>query len=124
MVSESENDIDLSATKGKRSASEMGFDIPPAKRPEPEEDSVTESESDFDMQLPSRPPTSVQPSVLVTGNAVPHCDAGWCSPQLITETLRGSLPEDDSVTESESDEELPADVVGIHSKTRSHKLMV
>ena len=77
VVSESESDIGLSATRGKRSASEMGFDIPPAKRPEPEEGSVTESESDFDMRPPSRPPKSALP---VTGNAVAHCDAGWCSP--------------------------------------------
>ena len=122
MVSESESDVDLSVAKGKRSASEMGFEIPPAKRPEPEEDSVTESESDFDMQLPFRPPTSALPSAPVTGNAVVNCDVGWRSPLLITGTLRGSSPADDSVTESESDEELPAHVVGTHSKTSSHIL--
>ena len=93
VVSESESDIDLSATKGKRSASEMGFDIPPAKRPEPEEGSVTESESDFDMQPSSRPPPISAP--LVTGNAVAHCDAGWCSPSLTHPQERsvGSRPQ-------------------------------
>lgn len=58
VVSEHESDVGLSATKSKRTASDMGFKIPPAKRPEPDEGSVTESESDVDVVLPSRPPAS------------------------------------------------------------------
>jgi hypothetical protein len=58
VISEHESDVGLPATKSKRTASDMGFEIPPAKRPEPDEGSVTESESDVDVVLPSRPSAS------------------------------------------------------------------
>lgn len=70
----------------------MGFEIPPAKRPEPEEGSVTESESDFDMQLPSRPPTSALPSVPVTGNAVVHGDVSGAHLSSSQERSVGARP--------------------------------
>ena len=61
-MSESESEGELSAIKSKRKASEVGFSIPPAKRPEPAEASVTESESDIDVISPSRLPASVPAS--------------------------------------------------------------
>lgn len=80
-MSEPESDVELSATKSKRKASEVEFEIPPAKRPEPAEGSVTESESDFDMVIPSRTPTAVPgPS---RGNLAVYCDTVWSSPSTI-----------------------------------------
>jgi len=61
-VSELESEGELSATKSKRKASEVGFSVPPAKRPEPAEASVTESESDIDVVSLSRLPASASAS--------------------------------------------------------------
>jgi hypothetical protein len=61
-VSEPESEGELSATKSKRKASEVGFSIPPAKRPEPAEASVTESESDIDVVSLSCLPASASAS--------------------------------------------------------------
>ena len=61
-MSEPESEGDLSAIKSKRTASEVGFSIPPAKRPEPAEASVTESESDIDVVSLSRLPVSATAS--------------------------------------------------------------
>ena len=76
VVSEPETDVEVSATKNKRKASEMEFKIPPAKRPEPAEDSVTESESDLDVALPSGPPTSSLALATSKGNAAVHLTQG------------------------------------------------
>ncbi|KAH9953604.1 P-loop containing nucleoside triphosphate hydrolase protein [Russula dissimulans] len=76
----------------------MEFDIPPAKRPEKAEDSLTESESDSDVVLPSRLPTSGL--VAKKGTAT------------LPTAFRDVTPEEDSVTESESDDELPVEAVG------------
>jgi len=76
VVSEPETDVEVSATKNKRKASEMEFKIPPAKRPEPAEDSVTESESDLDVALPSGPPTSSLALAMSKGNAALHLTQG------------------------------------------------
>jgi hypothetical protein len=70
-VSEPESEGELSAIKGKRKASEVGFSVPPAKRPEPLEASVTESESDIDVVfLPASASASArkgtQQSIVVT----------------------------------------------------------
>jgi hypothetical protein len=62
VVSEPESEGELSAIKSKRKASEVGFSIPPAKRPEPAEASVTESESDIDLVSPSCLPASASAS--------------------------------------------------------------
>ena len=61
-MSEPESEGELSAIKSKRKASEVGFSIPPAKRPEPAEASVTESESDIDVVSASCFPASASPS--------------------------------------------------------------
>jgi hypothetical protein len=110
-VSEPESEGELSAIKSKRKASEVGFSIPPAKRPEPAEASVTESESDIDVVYPTRLPASAsastrkgtQQSVVVTA---------LCSSQLLIGDLRAPVSVDDSVTESESDNGFHVEVVG------------
>lgn len=112
-MSEPESDLELSATKSKRKASETEFEIPPAKRPEPIEGSVTESESDFDGVIPSRLPASVLTLGPSKGTTTSYCDTGLCSPQLPTGALRGFSPTADSVTESESDDGLPTEVVEV-----------
>lgn len=58
VVLESESDNGLPETQSKRKASEMDFEIPPAKRTEPTEGSMTESESDSDVIPFSRTPAS------------------------------------------------------------------
>jgi hypothetical protein len=74
-VSEPESEGELSAIKSKRTASEVGFSIPLAKRPELAEYSVTESESDTDVVSPSRLPTSGPTSAHGKGTATVHiCD--------------------------------------------------
>ncbi|KAH9044878.1 P-loop containing nucleoside triphosphate hydrolase protein [Lactarius hengduanensis] len=85
-ATESESDIPPE-TQSKRKASEMDFEIPPTKRTELDEGSTTESESDLDVTLPSSTLASALVSTLTTGG-------------------RKSSPLDDSVTESESDDEL------------------
>src|SRR6266702_7030848 len=62
VVPEPESDIELPETQSKRKASEMDFEIPPAKRTEPAEGSTTESESDLDVI----PPSSTLASALVS----------------------------------------------------------
>ena len=112
-MSEPESEGELSAIKSKRKASELGFSIPPAKRPETAECSVTESESDFDVVSPSRLPASA--SALARSKAattVHKFGTGLRSPRLLIEDLRGSWSTDDSVTESESDDDLFAETVG------------
>ena len=75
VVSEPESEGELSAIKSKRTASEVGFSIPLAKRPELAEYSVTESESDTDVVSPSRLPTSGPTSAHGKGTAAVHnCD--------------------------------------------------
>ena len=114
-MSEPESEDELSAMKNKRKASEVGFSIPPAKRPEPAEASVTESESDIDVVSPSRLPASAsastrkgtQPSIVVTA---------LCSPQPLIGDLRAPVSTDDSVTESESDDGFHVQVVGDYLK--------
>ena len=61
-MSEPESEGDLYTTKSKRKASEVGFSNPPAKRPEPAEASVTESESDIDVVSLPRHPASASAS--------------------------------------------------------------
>jgi SNF2 family DNA or RNA helicase len=74
---------------------------------------VTESESDFDVVSPSRLPASA--SALARSKAattVHKFGTGLRSPRLLIEDLRGSWSTDDSVTESESDDDLFAETVG------------
>jgi SNF2 family DNA or RNA helicase len=113
----------VSATKNKRKASELGFSIPPAKRPEPEEYSVTESESDFDDVSPSCLPAST-PTLAQSKDITTHCDTDLCSPQLLIDFLGGFSPEDDSVTESDSDDGLPEETVGDYSKANPADALV
>ena len=95
----------MSAAKNKRKASELGFSIPPAKRPEPEEYSVTESESDSDAAVPSCLPASAPALARSKDIATIHnCDTDLCLPQLLIEGLRNFSSADDSVTESDSDD--------------------
>ena len=84
VVSEPEIEGDVSATKNKRKASELGFSIPPAKWPEPEEYSVMESESDFDDVFPpclTAPAPALARSKDIT--AIHNCDR-----LMLTSTLR------------------------------------
>ncbi|KAF8258164.1 P-loop containing nucleoside triphosphate hydrolase protein [Lactarius quietus] len=83
---EPESDTGLPETQSKRKASEMDFEIPPAKRTEQAEGSTTESESDSDVIPSSRTPAST---------LVSNPSKGGCK----------SSPVEDSVTESESDDE-------------------
>ena len=111
----------MSATKNKRKASELGFSIPPAKRPEPEECSVTESESDSDIVAPSCLPASAPALARSKDVATIHnYNTDLCSPQLLIENSRGSSSADDSITESDSDdlseEVVPADPLVLDAK--------
>lgn len=94
---EPESDIEQHATASKRKASEMEFEIPSAKRTGPVAgDSVTESDSDsYDVLLPSRRAPAVVSNIRACRIGPP----------------RRSTPADDSVTESESDDELPTNPV-------------
>jgi len=113
-VPEPESEVELSAIKSKRKASEVGFSIPPAKRPEPAEFSVTESESDSDAS-PSHHRASALAPAQGKGTAKVHnCDRTLCSPQRLVGYLRTPSPADDSVTESESDDGFPVEAVSDH----------
>ncbi|KAI9454269.1 P-loop containing nucleoside triphosphate hydrolase protein [Russula earlei] len=95
-VTEPESDGEHLEAQSKRKASEMEFKIPPAKRPGTTEGSVTESESDSDVVLPSRLPPSA--SCLASKKGA----------------LYRSSPANDSVTESESDDGLPVEAEQPH----------
>ncbi|KAH9031884.1 P-loop containing nucleoside triphosphate hydrolase protein [Lactarius pseudohatsudake] len=100
-ATESESDIPPE-TQSKRKASETDFEIPPTKRTELDEGSTTESESDLDVTLPSSTLASALVSTLTTGG-------------------RKSSPLDDSVTESESDDEFLGEAVRIcRTATKLH----
>ena len=103
VMPESESDNGLPETQSKRKASEMDFEIPPAKRTEPAEGSTTESESDSDV-LYSRTPASTLISALSKGNITLLSRTKLCSPWLVLGGRKYS-PVDDSVTESESEDE-------------------
>ncbi len=102
VVSEPETDIELPENHSKRKASEMDFEVPPAKRTEPADDSATESESDSDVIPRSSLPLD---SATSKGTVAAHYHANLFSPRLILGGLKSSLV-DDSVTESESDDDL------------------
>ena len=73
IVPEPESDIELPETQSKRKASEMDFEIPPAKRTGPAEGSTTESESDSDVTPLSRTPASTLVQLPSKGTiAVPY----------------------------------------------------
>ena len=63
VVPESESDIGVPETQSKRKASEMDFDIPPAKKTVPAEGSTTESEGDSDVIPLSKTPASTLVSI-------------------------------------------------------------
>ena len=102
---EPESDVERTPATSKRKASEMEFEIPPAKRTEPAEDSVTESESGADDVLPRSRHASVLALNLSKGTVAVRYEGNLCLSRLVTVPLRGSSPADDSVTESESDGE-------------------
>lgn len=101
---ESESDNGLPETQSKRKASEMDFEIPPAKRTEPAEGSTTESESDSDVLHSTRTPASTLISASSKGTITPLSLTKLCSPWLVLGGRKYS-PVDDSVTESESEDE-------------------
>jgi hypothetical protein len=117
VVPEPESDNELPETQSKRKASEMDFEIPPAKRTEPAEGSTTESESDSDVIPFSRIQHrhSFRPRVRVL------------SQSLITRQTMLTLARprrskssliDDSVTESESDDEHLGEAVRISRRPK------
>ena len=104
VMPESESDNGLPETQSKRKASEMDFEIPPAKRTEPAEGSTTESESDSDVLHSTRTPASTLISASSKGTITPLSLTKLCSPWLVLGGRKYS-PVDDSVTESESEDE-------------------
>ena len=75
VMPESESDNGLPETQSKRKASEMDFEIPPAKRTEPAEGSTTESESDSDVLHSTRTPASTLISASSKGTITPSYHA-------------------------------------------------
>ena len=82
----------------------MEFEIPPAKRTEPAEGSTTESESDLDVMPSSSNPASALVLTPSKGTVAALYQANLCSSWFVLGG-RKSLSVDDSVTESESDDE-------------------
>ena len=75
VVPESESGIGVPETQSKRKASEMDFDIPPAKKTVPAEGSTTESESDSDVIPLSKTPASTFISIPSKGTLAPRYHA-------------------------------------------------
>jgi hypothetical protein len=97
----------------------MDFEIPPAKRTEPADGSTTESESDLDVMPASSNPASALVLTPSKGTVAAPYHANLCSPWLVLGG-RKSFPGDDSVTESESDDELLDEEVRICHAAKLH----